>query len=143
MGAAIQGALLAAESGGASWVDAGAVPPVQISDVSGHSIGVVTVDESGKPYNSVVLPENNPYGTRQEDTFCTVADGQQSILLRVTEGEGRELEGIGKAISFQRTRRRDNHLMTRPGEHLVTFRAAFTRPRLADGWAGPGLGRTR
>jgi len=94
MGAAIQGALLAAESGGASWVDAGAVPPVQISDVSGHSIGVVTVDESGKPYNSVVLPKNNPYGTRQEDTFCTVADGQQSILLRVTEGEGRELEGI-------------------------------------------------
>jgi molecular chaperone DnaK len=93
-GAALQGALLAAESGGASWVDAGVVPPVQISDVNSHSMGVVTVDDKGKSYNSIVLPKNNPYGTRQEDTFCTVADGQTSIRLRVTEGEGRDLEGL-------------------------------------------------
>jgi molecular chaperone DnaK len=93
-GAAIQGYLLAAEAGNASWVNPGAVSSVEIRDVSSHSLGVVIVDEKGKPYNSIVVPRNNPYGTRQEDVFSTVADGQQSIHLRVTEGEGRELEGL-------------------------------------------------
>jgi len=93
-GAALQGALLAAESGGPSWVDAGALPPMQIRDVNSHSLGVVTVDEKEKPYNTVVLRKDSPYGTREEDTFCTVVDAQKSIRLRVTEGEGRDLESV-------------------------------------------------
>jgi molecular chaperone DnaK len=93
-GAALQGALLAAQSGRPSWVDPGAVPPVEIRDVNSHSLGVVTLDDQGKLYNSVVLRKDSPYGTREEDTFCTVVDGQKSIRLRVTEGEGRDLEGL-------------------------------------------------
>lgn len=93
-GAALQGALLAAERGGDARANTGVVPPVQIRDVNSHSMGVVTVDDRGKPYNSVVLRKDSPYGTRAEDTFCTVVDGQKSIRLRVTEGEGSELEHL-------------------------------------------------
>jgi molecular chaperone DnaK len=93
-GAALQGALLAAETGGVSWADGGSVPHVQIRDVNSHSMGVVVVDDKGKLHSSVVLRKDSPYGTREEDTFCTVTDSQRSILLRVTEGEGRELEDV-------------------------------------------------
>jgi molecular chaperone DnaK len=94
MGAAIQGALLHVETGKSSLVEMGNFPLVVIQDVNSHSMGVVTHDDRDKPHNSIVLKKNTPYGTRTEDVFATVRDGQQGIHVQVTEGEDEELSQV-------------------------------------------------
>lgn len=92
LGAAIQGALLAKSSGSGSWVDPGALPEVAIRDVTSHGLGVVALDGvRNELYNTVVLPRGTPYGQKAEEVFCTVADGQATIRLRVTQGDERVL----------------------------------------------------
>lgn len=90
LGAAVQGALLGNEAGRAL---RGAAHIV-VRDVCSHSMGVVTHDEPDRPRNSIVLPRDTPYGTRAEDEFATVQDGQRSILVQVTEGEDAELAHV-------------------------------------------------
>jgi molecular chaperone DnaK len=98
MGAALQAELISRESGSHPLVQRDDFPLVVINDVCSHSLGVVAVDESGRPKNSIIVPRNTSIPCKQSDTYATVADRQTEIMLQVTEGEDQELEYVTIAL---------------------------------------------
>jgi molecular chaperone DnaK len=94
LGAAIQGTLLELKETGRSGAKEGkrgSVPVLKIQDINSHSLGVVALNESNREYNSIVLKKGTPIPCSASDTFCTVADRQEAINVRVTEGEDADL----------------------------------------------------
>ena len=89
LGAALSGALLAVQRGLAPVETLRGLPPVQISDVTSHSMGVITVEPENfdRRVNSIVVKKDTPIPGRESDIFHTVADQQRSLHLEVTEGE--------------------------------------------------------
>src|SRR6185295_14356252 len=97
MGAAIQGAILAAQEQNQS-----SLPIVRVRDVTSHSMGVVAVGDGDEPFNSIVLPRNTPYGTTvSEDGYRTMQDNQAVFLMRITEGEGDDLSYVRIIIQVE------------------------------------------
>jgi molecular chaperone DnaK len=91
LGAALQGALLHVASGHSDLVESASFPLVEILDVNSHSLGVVTVDDSRRERNSIVLKKDTKLSTKVSDVFNTVVDGQTALLVQVTEGEDTDL----------------------------------------------------
>lgn len=61
-------------------------------DRTSHGIGVIVLDENGEEFNSVVLPKNTVVPAESKADYYTMADYQESIRLRVTQGESTELK---------------------------------------------------
>ena len=78
------------------------LPGRAVVDVNSHSLGVVALrDDSGQPFNSIILPRNTAVQTRVTETYHTVADSQTEIEVQVTEGEDKDVHyvrivGVGK-----------------------------------------------
>ena len=97
-GAAIYAAHLLSKGGNVS------VPLRQLDvvDVNSHSLGVEGVDiATGRKENSIVIPRNTPLPAEFVRQYVTREAGQQSIVLKVLEGETADPEhciSIGRAV---------------------------------------------
>jgi molecular chaperone DnaK len=87
LGAAFQGMILNVEAGKADLVERDAFPLVEIKDVNSHSMGVIAVDDQGREHNAIVLKKDTVIPCKVSDTFCTVVDKQNQLLVQVTQGE--------------------------------------------------------
>jgi molecular chaperone DnaK len=66
----------------------GKTPPLKIRNVNSHSLGVVASDSStGRMRNAILIPRNTALPVRTKRVFRTQKAGQQSILVRIVEGE--------------------------------------------------------
>lgn len=96
LGAALQGALIANESGQTlpvPIVDAAGqrVPAVQVLDVTSHSLGIVVVDDYGRPGNQVMLRKGSRIPCALTEVFGTVSDYQTGWECEITQGEDTDL----------------------------------------------------
>jgi molecular chaperone DnaK len=89
LGAAIQGALLAVQTGTAAPGIALKLPQIKVKDVNSHSLGVLAVsgDDTRKKYNSIVLKKDTHIPCKESNVYSTVIDQQEWIHVEVTEGE--------------------------------------------------------
>ena len=95
MGAALLGGILQKQKGTGDIDHLAGLPNVSIADVNSHSLGVVALDsETGRPYNSIILPKDTKIPTRASEVYGTVVENQTEIELEVTEGEEEDLEYI-------------------------------------------------
>ena len=92
MGAAIQAGLLQTAAGNTDLVECEALPKVEVKDINSHSMGIIAVEKHDHniEYNSIVLKKNTPIPCQVSDTFRTIEDYQQRLLVQVTEGEDRD-----------------------------------------------------
>ena len=74
----------------------------RIVDVNSHSLGIQGVDvATGRNENAILIPRNTPLPTKATSKFVTKKENQQSIMLKVLEGESldpSECILIGKAV---------------------------------------------
>lgn len=98
MGAAIQAYLSASEQEGTdSSVPAlvgGELVTINVSDVTSQALGVILLNEQDKEENFVVIPKNAKIPTKGEQYARTVVDRQEAILVRVTQGEDKEVRYV-------------------------------------------------
>lgn len=94
IGAALQGTLLHIKEGKADLVEQESFPLVEIKDVNSHSLGVVTVDEKMREYNSIVLKKDTHIPCKVSNIFSTVQDHQTQLNIQVTEGEDEEIAHV-------------------------------------------------
>jgi molecular chaperone DnaK len=89
LGAALRGAMVAVEKGIAPAVSIRGLPLVKVSDVTSHSLGTISVDSDhhNRRVNSIIVKKDTPLPCRKSDIFQTVADGQTSLRVEVTEGD--------------------------------------------------------
>lgn len=71
-----------------------AASQITISDVTSQSLGVVLVDDAGRPYNQVIIKNNTKIPARCSQIAETVVDDQTRLLVQVTEGNDSELEYV-------------------------------------------------
>jgi len=94
MGAAIQGAAM-------SGTEVSAV----LVDVTPYTFGTSALgelDDDLYPYCFVpIIPRNTPIPVRRSEAFCTVADGQTSVEVRIYQGENRDAERNVKIGEFR------------------------------------------
>ncbi|KUP95342.1 Hsp70 family protein [Thermobifida cellulosilytica] len=91
LGAAVQGELVDARTAGRS----SAVGDREVSDVTAHGLGVLTLDEDEKRLvNTVVLPAQSKIPGQSSQTFYTVSDNQTTIDLQVTLGDDTDPEYV-------------------------------------------------
>lgn len=96
MGAAIQAAMLTETP------EAQPENALQITDVSSHGIGIVTLDAATEKHiNSMILERNTPLPAKEKRRFYTAEEDQEIIRLEVTEGEFAELENVSIIGSFE------------------------------------------
>lgn len=80
-GAALHAGLLLQKAGGKT-------PNFKIKNVNSHSLGVVANEAAtGRQRNAIVIPRNTPLPVSARRVFKTHRDGQQSVLVRIVEGE--------------------------------------------------------
>jgi molecular chaperone DnaK len=99
LGAAIHAGLKATEAGGVvvpAGIAAG-LKDIQLTDVCNHSYGtiVVSIDEETNREclkNEILLAKNTALPCSRTETYYTVADGQQSLNVRVTQCESDDPE---------------------------------------------------
>lgn len=92
-GAALHASLLLARHHGQS-------PPFKIRNVNSHSLGIEAVDpQTGRRRNAIMIPRNTPLPVTFRRVFRTQKVAQQSILIRIVEGESAspdECSKVGK-----------------------------------------------
>ena len=75
---------------------------IVISDVTSQSLGVIMNDpDTGEQMNSVVIPRNSKIPSKHTVGGRTVGDNQTELLIRVTQGDGADLDyvtTIGKSV---------------------------------------------
>lgn len=98
LGASIQAGIILAQNGEIDLPEGplSAVRNVQLQDVAPHSYGTIILhDESERQFlNRIMIEKNTPIPHSVTDSFATVADGQTSILCRVTQGEHTDPEFV-------------------------------------------------
>ena len=65
---------------------------INVGDVANHSYGVITLsydDTLGKhiDYNSIIIKRNTPLPCKLSDSFFTTHEGQEFVLMKITQGE--------------------------------------------------------
>ena len=65
-----------------------------MSDVTSQALGVILLNDYDQEENFVVIPKNAKIPTKGEQHARTVVDQQTSILVRVTQGEDREVRYV-------------------------------------------------
>ncbi|GIW92930.1 MAG: hypothetical protein KatS3mg110_0971 [Pirellulaceae bacterium] len=62
--------------------------PFRLLNVNSHSLGVVASDtQTGRLCNAIVIPRNSVLPAVAKRVFLTQKDGQQSLAIRIVEGE--------------------------------------------------------
>jgi molecular chaperone DnaK len=80
-GAALQAGLVLAKSDGRA-------PAFQVRNVNSHSLGVIGVDPATQRQRTAVLiPRNTTLPVKARRVFKTQKDNQESLLVRIVEGE--------------------------------------------------------
>ena len=101
LGAAIHAGLRATEGTGVA-VPAGiaaGLRDIQLTDVCNHSYGTIVVsidEETGREHlkNEILLGKNTPLPCSRTETYYTIADGQDALNIRVTQGESDDPEYV-------------------------------------------------
>ena len=100
LGAAIQAYVSASEEndtsmgGGVPAVIGGELITINVSDVTSQALGVILLNDYDQEENFVVIPKNAKIPTKGEQHARTVVDQQTAILVRVTQGEDREVRYV-------------------------------------------------
>ena len=100
LGAAIQAYVSANETSdneqgvGVLEIIGGKQVTINVSDVTSQALGVILLNDCGYDENYVVIPKNAKIPTKGEQHARTVVDQQTSILVRVTQGEDREVRYV-------------------------------------------------
>lgn len=96
LGAALGAAFLAVERKIADPKILAGIPPVKISDVTSHSMGIISVEPENynRRVNSIILKKDTPVPCKKSDTFVTLEDRQTSLHVEVTEGEEADPENV-------------------------------------------------
>lgn len=84
----------AEEDGGVPAVIGGELITINVSDVTSQALGVVLLNDQDQDENFVVIPKNAKIPTKGKQHARTVVDQQTSILVRVTQGEDREVRYV-------------------------------------------------
>lgn len=87
LGAAMQGAVLAAANKEGSRAMQDQYSLVEISDVCSHSMGVIASDDNDREFNSIILRKGTGVPGEASEHYQTSVDGQTTIKVQVTEGE--------------------------------------------------------
>jgi len=67
----------------------------RVLDVCSQGLGVIILDEDiGAEINSVIISHNTRIPAQQERTYFTVSDNQDSIRLRITEGDDTDVDYV-------------------------------------------------
>ena len=72
----------------------GTLMTINVSDVTSQALGVVLLNERDQDENYVVIPKNSKIPTKGEQHAVTIVDQQKSILVRVTQGDDREVQYV-------------------------------------------------
>ncbi|MCI5902953.1 MAG: Hsp70 family protein [Blautia sp.] len=64
------------------------------TDVTSHGIGVIIQNEFGEEENSLILPKNVQVPAEQTSHYSTVVPFQETLLIRVTQGEETDLRYV-------------------------------------------------
>jgi molecular chaperone DnaK len=68
---------------------------IKLTDVTAHSMGVIALDrESQKEENVIVLERNTPVPCFFSREFFTLSDNQESLILRISQGEEIDLNYV-------------------------------------------------
>ncbi len=86
LGAAWYGAMLSAQRGTVPEEITKKLSSVQMQKVSSHNLGVIALTPDDIERNFLMIPRFTPLPAETKDNFRTVADNQDSILIRVMEG---------------------------------------------------------
>lgn len=72
------------------------------TDVTSHSIGLIVQNsDTGKPFNSIILPRNEPVPAQFTNQYSTTQAFQSEIEIEITQGEDEDVDYvtvIGKSI---------------------------------------------
>ena len=153
LGAAIQAALIAAESGpsgpkeGGSGVGAAeesGMVEVSITDVTAHGMGVELLNfQTGRQYNQIMLPRGSQLPSSLDSTIYTVHDEQTSWVIKLTQGDEEDLRYasiIGEGtVAFDGPK---------PAHHPMAVKFSYDRDGLvhvsvSDGVTGRYFGELR
>ena len=70
-----------------------AAPKFSVTNINSHSLGIVGTDPAtGRRKNQILIPKNTPLPTAVSKVFKTQKSGQQSVIIRVVEGESERPE---------------------------------------------------
>lgn len=80
----------------------GKAAPLKVTNVNSHSLGIEGIDpQTLRKTNVVLIPRNSALPTKVAQKFSTKAEGQQSIVLQVLEGESSQpaaCTAIGRTV---------------------------------------------
>ncbi|MCK5849611.1 MAG: Hsp70 family protein, partial [Kiritimatiellae bacterium] len=99
LGAAIQAAMLMQEKGLIQLEKSAAVAlrNTRLQDVTNHSFGTFSVNDyhgTQALRNTIIIPKNSPIPTSKTDPFFTIYDGQESVDIKITQGEDENPEFV-------------------------------------------------
>jgi molecular chaperone DnaK len=63
-------------------------------DAASHALGLTLVDEDGRSYNEVIIPEATPVPHRDERVFAAASENQVEIEVVLNEGSDRDLDFV-------------------------------------------------
>lgn len=67
---------------------------LRVVDVNSHSLGVAGIDQAtSRLCNKILIPRNTPLPSRVTYRFVTKENDQQSVAIKVLEGESMDLDG--------------------------------------------------
>ncbi|MCI0682113.1 MAG: Hsp70 family protein [Gemmataceae bacterium] len=70
-----------------------ASPKFSVTNINSHSLGIVGTDPTtGRKKNQILIPKNTPLPTAVTKVFKTQKPGQQTVVIRVVEGESERPE---------------------------------------------------
>ena len=73
-----------------------------MTNVNAHSLGIEGIEqETLRKTNVILIPRNTPLPAKRTERFATKSDGQQSIVVKVLEGESSlpgECTAIGRTV---------------------------------------------
>ena len=67
---------------------------INVSDVTSQALGVILLNEFDQDENFVVIPKNTKIPTKGKQHAKTVINQQTSILVRVTQGDDKEVRYV-------------------------------------------------
>jgi molecular chaperone DnaK len=78
-----------------------AIPPVRVTDVTSHPLGIIVLDRNLVEQVFSLIPEATPVPCEKRGRFAYAFDGMTAIRVEVTEGVGRtrdEVKVIGDVV---------------------------------------------
>lgn len=94
LGAGIQAAMSCIESGEGDEYSQTSFNPPMVSDVTSQALGVIMLNDAGVEENVVVIPRNSKIPCSDSKIGSTVTDNQNSIFVRVTQGEDKDIRYV-------------------------------------------------